>query len=641
MKVLKYCLVILLFSSASLLQGAIVNWTGGNGNWNVGANWSNGIGITAIDEAIIPAGVNVLIPNGLFAQALRVEIAVGGRLTINTTGQLNVSNSVNTQGMIVDGILVVRGSLRVNNTTNLGGVAYGGVGILINGRMLVRASGKVICSNTEGIALQLLTTGELFNYGEIKLNNAHTQGIYNDNLIKNFNEIILTNPVGGGTTGVSNNGIFRNYANGMIEMENITLQGWDNNPGSAFYNAGTVKITSSGLSGFNNSGNLVNYATSYIYVENAGLTSFLNGGNTNNLGTIYSLDGQGVGMVNAGQLLNNGVLEVQNSTLESFNNSAQFNNYGSIYSTDSQERGLENTGEFYNHELLDIQNSTDIALYNSTAGVLHNFDRINLLGTLSESISNLGELHNFNTGIVECEEKISGVSGSFINDGILSSSSTTNNFLSIPIDNNGIVEDEYNSFLSTAINNLQVVTNPITGTLQDNVAFANALDAASLANVTVQGWYTDASLGQLAGSYDAILNEFTPDSYAIGLSELYVDITIDATGISHPCRVTISGGVIALVNKQQNDYISDEVLARLAPTTKTGLTVYPNPATDFLTIASEATIQQVSLFNTTGQLVKKYASSNAILGLQGLAAGSYILQVLTDAGMETKRIIVE
>jgi len=73
------------------------------------------------------------------------------------------------------------------------------------------------------------------------------------------------------------------------------------------------------------------------------------------------------------------------------------------------------------------------------------------------------------------------------------------------------------------------------------------------------------------------------------------------------------------------------------------MSIFPNPANDYINIAAINNIEKISVFNTMGQLVKSIEPNNNILKLDisDLQSGFYILQVLTEKGMVAKTISVQ
>lgn len=70
------------------------------------------------------------------------------------------------------------------------------------------------------------------------------------------------------------------------------------------------------------------------------------------------------------------------------------------------------------------------------------------------------------------------------------------------------------------------------------------------------------------------------------------------------------------------------------------LNVYPNPAKDEVVIEAQSDIQQVTLMGINGVLLeeRKANSQNVKLNLEGYSQGIYVVRVVTDEGVITKRI---
>ncbi|WP_188463469.1 T9SS type A sorting domain-containing protein [Bizionia arctica] len=70
------------------------------------------------------------------------------------------------------------------------------------------------------------------------------------------------------------------------------------------------------------------------------------------------------------------------------------------------------------------------------------------------------------------------------------------------------------------------------------------------------------------------------------------------------------------------------------------ISIYPNPASDYIHISTSYIIQQVEIFDILGKKVKVVLNSNQI-AVSNLQAGIYIVKVFTDKGEITKKIVIE
>jgi len=90
----------------------------------------------------------------------------------------------------------------------------------------------------------------------------------------------------------------------------------------------------------------------------------------------------------------------------------------------------------------------------------------------------------------------------------------------------------------------------------------------------------------------------------------------------------------------QATYLIDvSVPAGIEEVTMDNTTVYPNPATDVLTINSGSQVQRVEIFNIQGQLVKAEAGDVHTISVKDLANGLYTLKLTTENGTSMHKII--
>lgn len=70
--------------------------------------------------------------------------------------------------------------------------------------------------------------------------------------------------------------------------------------------------------------------------------------------------------------------------------------------------------------------------------------------------------------------------------------------------------------------------------------------------------------------------------------------------------------------------------------------VYPNPASDFVNINSTGIIENVSIYNHLGQMIKtsSYNQDNIIIRVDDLPAGSYLIRVQSVSGSFSERIVI-
>jgi PKD repeat protein len=71
--------------------------------------------------------------------------------------------------------------------------------------------------------------------------------------------------------------------------------------------------------------------------------------------------------------------------------------------------------------------------------------------------------------------------------------------------------------------------------------------------------------------------------------------------------------------------------------------VFPNPATDNITVQANSNIKQIYIYNVTGQLVinQTVNTKKITLSVSGLSTGVYSLKAILDNGTFTKKIVIQ
>ena len=130
-----------------------------------------------------------------------------------------------------------------------------------------------------------------------------------------------------------------------------------------------------------------------------------------------------------------------------------------------------------------------------------------------------------------------------------------------------------------------------------------------------------------AGDYVIVAPNLTETTYSEtdledALYEYYVTVTVD--GVESLASDVVAMLITSLNNVEANN-------------TK----VYPNPASNMINIASDLTIENLSIFNQAGQLVKiqKVNNSSFKQDVSDLPKGIYMIQLKTENTIITKRII--
>ena len=92
-------------------------------------------------------------------------------------------------------------------------------------------------------------------------------------------------------------------------------------------------------------------------------------------------------------------------------------------------------------------------------------------------------------------------------------------------------------------------------------------------------------------------------------------------------------------------FIVDNIIIRdmdqmaVSDVSRSKISIYPNPAAEFLNIRTDDKIKSVRIYSATGNLVKTENGHLSILNIASLPKGNYMVTIETDKGSETKKII--
>ena len=92
-------------------------------------------------------------------------------------------------------------------------------------------------------------------------------------------------------------------------------------------------------------------------------------------------------------------------------------------------------------------------------------------------------------------------------------------------------------------------------------------------------------------------------------------------------------------------FIVDNIIIRdmdqmaVSDVSRSKISIYPNPAAEFLNIRTDDKIKSVRIYSATGNLVKTENDQLSILNIASLPKGNYMVTIETDKGNETKKII--
>ncbi len=142
-------------------------------------------------------------------------------------------------------------------------------------------------------------------------------------------------------------------------------------------------------------------------------------------------------------------------------------------------------------------------------------------------------------------------------------------------------------------------------------------------------------------STDPVTGTLAKDEY------IDVDVMLDASGLTVEGS-PYTGKINVRNNDPENELVKITVLLNvmvgvLENGEKEIVVVYPNPATDYLRIGTNGELKHIRIINTIGQVVfdQQMNQANATIATSELNKGVYFVQVDTDHGTTTQKIIIE
>ena len=201
---------------------------------------------------------------------------------------------------------------------------------------------------------------------------------------------------------------------------------------------------------------------------------------------------------------------------------------------------------------------------------------------------------------------------------------------------NGVVLQNYESALiSYYINTDSILTGDI------NLSFDLKLDDnSSMGTETLSAQVYDGQTWQTLaqytnqGSFDWLSDSLNISQYVLGN---VFQIRFIATGSNSE---NISAWYIDNINIRE----VDQTVGIQNQQDGVSLLLYPNPATNRVTISSSETIQQITIFNFLGEQVYQQKVTNQTkvnVAISDVNSGMYLVQIITTGGMTTKKLVVK
>jgi hypothetical protein len=94
----------------------------------------------------------------------------------------------------------------------------------------------------------------------------------------------------------------------------------------------------------------------------------------------------------------------------------------------------------------------------------------------------------------------------------------------------------------------------------------------------------------------------------------------------------LTSSEIEILYNENSLGIDDELLAQ-------GISLYPNPVSDILTIDSEIPLTKVEIYSVLGRKVKEVDSDFKSIPTSNLSNGVYVVRIFSETGLVTKKLI--
>ena len=533
-------------------------WQGGNGSWNDPQQWYPSGVPQANDEVFIAKGI-VYIDNGYSAAATFVEVHSTGGIIVQPNSSLSVVGNIDEVGILNYGNVETYGAIESNGHS---GYLSVGMGFKNFGKFYIYSQGSYSSTDCGGYALVNEQNAICSNEGIIEVVD-NGSGVRNEGKFINSNSIFVDNL--DLSHGVSNHGNFSNELGSVIRVQGYNSFGII----SAVIPSGlqTVEFVNNGK---------INVRDSEWWCLTVSHGTFTNLSN----GTISLMGSEHSGMTVDGVAI--------------------FENFGTVLSQNNTEHGIKGIGNLINRGLIKSFDNGDngihfFDIWTPEVGSIVNFGEIELYENANHDIwlEDI-ELHNTDEGYIYTDNSLEGTE--IINDGIFSTWYNGNH--NITFENNGVVEDIYNSMPN--IQNNQIRIRPLDGPLVANQVFFNALDKASSSNTTISfGWFDQLNNGNAAALYFFWTNSIYPNSYGAAAPTLWMDATIQSSGLNMKLRVNVLNSSAPLVQNQENDAI-DMFNLQKSPE----FNIYPNPIVNSFKVDATSWSDEsytLRLYDTSGK----------------------------------------
>lgn len=158
--------------------------------------------------------------------------------------------------------------------------------------------------------------------------------------------------------------------------------------------------------------------------------------------------------------------------------------------------------------------------------------------------------------------------------------------------------------------------------------------------VTFNEVVTIASAEDL-GNYTVVLGSATITNAALDPGQTFVTLTV--SGLLPGASFTVQ---IDSIQDLAGNYMDTDGFVLSCPAAGTNeesftVSVYPNPAADFIQISSSSPVQSIRLMDMLGKVVMQVAANQTSLDVSQLIPGIYQMEITTEAGKRIEKVILQ
>ena len=200
----------------------------------------------------------------------------------------------------------------------------------------------------------------------------------------------------------------------------------------------------------------------------------------------------------------------------------------------------------------------------------------------------------------------------------------------------------------TVVSDISAYNDPRVGFYikEDNVKINQAQSGSNLGKNYVHNHSIRASLSDVWGDAGVITNTAANGTFTktytytvpetVKATDLYMIAFVAEYNADVNARTILNTNEVKLTDVVEIDPTSIEEATDVA------FSVYPNPATDYAMISSNATIKEIAIINTVGQTVATFTANaeNVQINTQDLVKGVYMVSITTTEGSAVKKLTV-